>query len=123
MKTFVSLLLLCFIGPIFAEDNRHGEVRSFADNKFQTWNKDSEKWTSIDDFWTHFSNTNRSKYWETSNEYPNYDEVNEFDTFLVTVKLGTCLMQFFHSRWRRANDVQRWDDDFNLYSGCPYVFD
>jgi hypothetical protein len=32
-------------------------------------------------------------------------------------------MQFFHQRWRRANDVQRWNDRFNDYAGCAHVFD
>jgi hypothetical protein len=32
-------------------------------------------------------------------------------------------MQFHHEKWRRAQDVNRWDDKFNLYGGCPYVFD
>jgi len=32
-------------------------------------------------------------------------------------------MEFIHERWRRANDVRRWDDAFNDYAGCPHVFD
>lgn len=123
MKTLVSLFFVCFISSIFAEERRHGKVKSLEEHTIQAWNKDSEKWTSIDDFWTHFSHSNKGKYWGASSEYPNYDDVNEYDTFLVTLEQGSCLMQFFHSRWRRANDVQRWDDVFNQYSGCPFVFE
>jgi hypothetical protein len=32
-------------------------------------------------------------------------------------------MALFHSRWRRANDVRRWDPKFNDYAGCPEVFE
>ena len=42
---------------------------------------------------------------------------------MVEVKSGLCLMEFFHTRWRRANDVRRWDDRFNEYAGCAKVFD
>lgn len=31
-------------------------------------------------------------------------------------------MEFFHNRWRRANDVRRWDPLFNEHGGCPDVF-
>ena len=37
--------------------------------------------------------------------------------------LNRGLMYFFHRRWRRANDVWRWDPSFNRYSGCATVFD
>ena len=60
--------------------------------------------------------------WGSGTEYPPYAEVSELDTFLVQVDEGTCLMEFFHERWRRANDVRRWDDAFNNYGGCPHVF-
>ena len=52
-----------------------------------------------------------------------YEEVKEFDTLVIELEQGNCLMQFYHSRWRRANDVQRWNDIFNEYGGCPYVFE
>ena len=44
------------------------------------------------------------------------------DSALVEVEQGSCLMEFFHNRWRRANDVRRWDDKMNTVAGCAYVF-
>jgi hypothetical protein len=49
--------------------------------------------------------------------------VKEFDIFLVELPSGTCLMVFYHFRWRRVNDVWRWYYGFNDYSACPVVFD
>ncbi len=42
---------------------------------------------------------------------------------IIEVESGPCLMEFFHTRWRRANDVRRWVAAFNEYGGCPDVFD
>jgi len=63
------------------------------------------------------------RHWPGSSEYPPYAEVGDHDTFLVQTQSGPCLMYFFHGRWRRANDVRRWGDQFNDYGGCPQVFD
>ncbi|MEM7020091.1 MAG: hypothetical protein AAF512_22465, partial [Pseudomonadota bacterium] len=60
--------------------------------------------------------------WGQGTEYPSYKDVSEFDTFIVELDSGACLMEFFHSRWRRAQDVRRWDEKFNAYGGCPDVF-
>ncbi len=78
---------------------------------------------NIDQLWQDYANANGGITWGTSTEYPEYSKVKEGDTFLVQVEQGTCLMEFFHERWRRANDVRRWDDSVNEHSGCPYVFD
>ena len=58
-----------------------------------------------------------------SSVYLDYHLVKEFDIFLVELPSGTCLMVFYHFRWRRVNDVWRWDYGFNDYSACPVVFD
>jgi hypothetical protein len=123
MKVFVALALSVVIFSVNAQEPAHGVVSHSADGVIQAWNEKKVQWSSIDEFWQDFASTSKSKYWGASTDYPNYAEVNEFDTFLVKSKQGNCLMQFFHSRWRRANDVQRWDDAFNQYSSCPYVFD
>ena len=36
----------------------------------------------------------------------------------VEVEQGPCLLEFFQSRWRRANDVRRWDEAMNEVAGC-----
>ncbi|WP_315980401.1 hypothetical protein [Aliamphritea spongicola] len=51
-----------------------------------------------------------------------YDDVRELDVFMVELDSGVCLMQFYHQRWRRANDVRRWSPEFNSLAGCPDVF-
>ena len=87
------------------------------------WDADGREWLSPDDFWTRFAARSRGKTWPSGPDYPPYAEVSEHDTFLVTTDSGPCLMYFFHTRWRRANDVWRWGDEFNAYAGCPHVFD
>lgn len=118
------IFILCFcVSSIQAQEREHGFVNVSASGEHQVWNGANNEWNSVALFWQHFTKTNEGKAWGRISEYPNYDEVNEFDTLIITLKDGACLMQFYHSRWRRANDVQRWDDAFNKYGGCPYVFD
>ncbi len=93
------------------------------DNNTRLWDARSETWAAPETFWLSFVEASEGKFWGRSTEYPAYDEVNEHDLFLVEVEQGTCLMYFFHSRWRRAQDVRRWDPVINDIEGCPYVFD
>ncbi len=105
-------------------------VRSISDGailkketKVKAWDNSQQKWLFIEDFWLAYAERNGGLTWGKGTQYPAYEQVEEFDTFLVQVKQGNCLMEFFHSRWRRANDVRRWDDKHNEYGGCPYVFE
>ena len=82
-----------------------------------------EEGTNIEQFWRAYADSQSGLTWEKNSQYPEYDKVREGDLFMVEVEQGICLMEFFHNRWRRANDVRRWDDSVNQYSGCPYVFD
>lgn len=75
------------------------------------------------EFWLQYANSKGGLTWGESAEYPEYDRVKEGDTLLIVLPQGTCLMEFFHSRWRRANDVRRWHPSVNEVGGCPYVFD
>lgn len=100
-----------------------GAVKKVGQDKLQAWDDTAKKWVTLEQFWLNFAKREGGLTWERSTTYPEYDKVKEFDTFMVETSKGPCLMQFFHSRWRRANDVQRWDDTFNEYKGCPYVFD
>lgn len=101
----------------------HGFVNRSVSGKLQVWNADTTEWNGIELFWNNFTKTNKAKSWGHSVTYPKYEQVKEFDTLVIELEQGNCLMQFYHSRWRRANDVQRWNDTFNEYGGCPYVFD
>jgi len=118
------IMALCFtlLLSTYANALEHGEAK-YTNNSLQVWNENIKGWQSGEDFWLSYAQNQGGLTWPKSTTYPNYNDVKEFDTFLVQLKQGTCLMQFFHSRWRLANDVQRWNDKFNEYSGCPYVFD
>ncbi|MCL1059625.1 hypothetical protein L2729_16765 [Shewanella gelidimarina] len=87
------------------------------------WEQSSKQWLTVEVFWKNWVNTRGGLTWKSSEQYPTYEQVKEQDTFLVELNGGTCMMEFWHGRWRRANDVRRWDDAFNDYSACPRVFD
>jgi hypothetical protein len=123
MKIIVILCLCLLTKTIQAQAPKHGFIDKSVEGKLQVWNMEQGAWSNIESFWINFAKSNKAKFWGQTDAYPNYDDVNEFDTVLIQVKEGTCLMQFFHSRWRRANDVQRWHDAFNEYGGCSSVFD
>lgn len=123
MKTLIVLFLCMVTIAVQAQAPKHGSVGENSAGKFQVWNGNRSEWSDIEPFWISFAKSNEAKFWGQTETYPNYDDVKEFDTVLIQIKEGVCLMQFFHSRWRRANDVQRWHDIFNEYAGCPYVFD
>lgn len=100
----------------------HGQV-SQINQTTQAWHEQDKTWFSIDDFWQNWASKRDHKNWPSSKQYPVYEQVKEQETFLVKLESGTCMMEFWHGRWRRANDVRRWDEKFNDYSACPYVFD
>ncbi|MRX28062.1 hypothetical protein [Kangiella sp. HZ709] len=99
-----------------------GHIKSI-DEQLKAWNSETKQWLAVEDFWLAYAERNGGLTWGKGKQYPTYEQVEEFDTFLVQVEQGNCLMEFFHSRWRRANDVRRWDDKHNEYDGCPYVFE
>mgnify|MGYP000067462274 CR=1 FL=1 len=105
------------------EDLRDGEVRKNNNGVQQAWDAEQQQWLSMDGFWKAYADRKGGYTWGDSAVYPPYEQVNEFDTLLIQVDSGPCLMEFFHSRWRRANDVRRWDESFNEYGGCARVFD
>ena len=76
----------------------------------------------VETFWLSYAKSKGGLTWGKSTSYPEYEKVKEGDTILIQLNQGPCLMEFFHSRWRRANDVRRWDDSINDYGGCPYTF-
>ncbi len=76
-----------------------------------------------ENFWLEAAEQASGKHWGQGSEYPEYRLVGEHDTVLVVLPQGSCLMYFFHERWRRAQDVRRWDEAQNELLGCPHVFD
>lgn len=120
MRTiFILFLLISTLAA--AQEYRHGQFDGGAIDR--VWNQQTQSWNSPIEFWHHYAKTKGGLTWGEGSTYPEYEKVKEFDTFLVQVEGGVCLMEFFHQRWRRANDVRRWDERFNEISGCPKVFD
>jgi hypothetical protein len=116
-RLLISLVLMlgCSIHVVAQEA---GDV-----NNGKIWNADSRQWQGIEAFWLEYAQGRGGLTWGRSSEYPPYNEVKEFDTLMIELEQGPCLMEFFHQRWRRANDVRRWNDAVNDFGGCPYVFD
>jgi hypothetical protein len=123
MKNITILLLFLATQAVQGQEFKHGLMGQNTEGKVQVWDQNKTKWTDVQSFWINFAKSNEAKFWGETDTYPNYDDVKEFDMVLIQLNDGVCLMQFFHSRWRRANDVQRWDDAFNDFSGCASVFD
>lgn len=117
---FISLVLSVFASNLSAAEN--GEV-SIQNGKQVAWSVKDNKWLDLESFWRSYAKDNGGLTWGQSDTYPPYNDVKEYDLFMVEVKSGLCLMEFYHTRWRRANDVRRWDDKFNEYAGCAKVFE
>ncbi|MEM1155786.1 MAG: hypothetical protein AAGI44_16740 [Pseudomonadota bacterium] len=116
------VVAMVFSASIHAQDARDGEIQS-GESGTLVWSEEAASWVSPQVFWLSFAKQNGGKFWGQSFEYPAYNKVSEHDTLLIENASGVCLMYFFHERWRRAQDVRRWDPQFNELSGCPYVFD
>lgn len=101
---------------------RDGETRVTGE-ALQAWDADGGEWVSPETFWQRYADRRGGLTWGRRGDYPEYAKVNEHDTLIIELDDGSCLMEFFHRRWRRANDVRRWDPAFNAYSACPHVFD
>jgi hypothetical protein len=118
------ILLLLASGMAWGQDDGHrdGEVRS-GSGGVEAWDAQSGQWLAPVAFWNSYASRRGGLNWGRGTDYPQYSKVNEYDTFMVDLKQGPCLMEFFHGRWRRANAVRRWDPVFDEYGGCPHVFD
>ena len=129
MKAWLWLATVIATGSALAQEGYTGAT-AVADGKVTTyegqtkaWDDHKKSWVSVEQIWLNYADRRGGLTWGRGTDYPPYEQVKEFDTFLVEAQNGPCLMEFFHSRWRRANDVRRWDEQFNQYAGCPYVFD
>jgi hypothetical protein len=119
---FVIGLSACAPQELATIKPNHGELKT-SSGSLLAWHDPSQQWVILGVFWHNEVMARGGLDWPHNSAYPSFDKLNEFDTFLVELPSGTCLMTFYHSRWRRANDVWGWDDAFNDYSACPYVFD
>lgn len=100
----------------------NGQVRG-AGAAAEIYSEAAGAWVSPEAFWLAVAKQTRGRFWGRRADYPPYADVDEHDTLLVELEQGSCLMYFFHSRWRRAQDVRRWDAKQNGLAGCPHVFD
>ena len=123
MRIFVSAILAIVFISAYAQATRNGDVQADSDGTWQAWDTRNKEWVSIETFWSNYAKRKGGLTYGPTDTYPPYSEVEEYDTLLIELPQGNCLMEFFHRRWRRANDVRRWDPAFNEYGGCPYVFD
>lgn len=117
-----AVLLSTGVFASLPENPTNGQVVR-AESVTQVWSQSSSQWEDPEVFWLSYAEQASGKFWGRSSSYPAYKDVNEHDTLLIEVKSGPCLMYFFHGRWRRAQDVKRWDPVFNEILGCPRVFD
>lgn len=105
-----------------AQPPEDGQIR-MQQTEPMVWSAELGRWQAAEDWWLAFAKSSDGKFWGKRPDYPRYDEVSEHDTLMISGEHGSCLMYFFHQRWRRAQDVRRWDPAFNEILGCPTVFD
>ena len=123
VKRSLVMALFWLIAPsLQAQETSNGTLKLVKES-WQAWSADSGEWVSPEEFWTRYAEQNGGLTWGTRTDYPPYAEVDELDKMIIVLDSGPCLMEFFHQRWRRAQDVRRWDPQFNELLGCPNVFD
>ncbi|MFK8068834.1 MAG: hypothetical protein AB8D52_11355 [Gammaproteobacteria bacterium] len=119
MRSIITFIFLIFITPLNSCAMEERQEQITTEKGELTW----EPGINVELFWMNYANSKGGLTWGKSASYPKYKKVKEGDSFIIQLKEGPCLMEFFHARWRRANDVRRWDESINAYGGCPYVFD
>ena len=125
MRAVLYFLLLTMAIYAHAQEEKleDGQVRESGKQLVEAWDAVNAEWVSVELFWVRYADRRGGLTWGSRTEYPPYAKVREFDTMIINVPSGACMMEFFHSRWRRANNVRRWHAKFDEYGGCPYVFD
>ncbi len=121
LALLILATMLTFSHSSLAQQPTNGELRGAE--HVEVWSKELNKWVSPIQFWRSFAALNGGLTWGERDTYPEYSLVKERDLLIIKLDSGSCLMEFFHRRWRRANDVRRWDTNFNEVAGCPRVFD
>ncbi len=121
----IAIPAIAFTGALAVAESDEftdGEVRSVAGDELEAWDIRNSEWVDLEVFWNRYADRRGGLTWGRRTDFPPYKRVLELDTMLIELESGPCLMEFFHTRWRRANDVRRWDEAFNEYGGCPDVF-
>ncbi len=115
--------LLSMVAVSAPEELHDGQIKREADGRLVAWDEQKKTWLGVEAFWRSYADRRGGLTWGQRKDYPPYEQVKEFDTLIIELKQGPCLMEFFHARWRRGNDVRRWHQLFNEYGSCPHVFD
>lgn len=126
MRFFTFLLVLAVSSSAWSIDrqgHRDGEVRVNDYGGLRAWDDQAQRWVSIEIFWRNISDRKGGFTWGIQTSYPDSELMKDGDTLLLNLRKGACLMEYKGGRWHRANDLYKWDDQFNTYGGCPYVFD
>ncbi|MCL1079531.1 hypothetical protein D5R81_15995 [Parashewanella spongiae] len=123
MKKLAIGLLLGLSACAATAEPTNGEAKQGENGVLTMWDSNRQSWLNVEPFWLEYAKQNGGLTWGKTDSYPDYDKVNEGDKILIQLAQGNCLMEFFHSRWRRANDVRRWNDQVNNFGGCPHVFE
>lgn len=100
---------------------RHGQTHADQRHGFVVWDNRVRRWVSPRRFWRNYAKRKGDRYWGQRKFYPNIKFVKEHDVVTIITPGGSCLMEYYHGRWRRANDVWRWNRRFNSYGGCTNV--
>ena len=123
----LALLTACQTEPVppkdAADTPRDGATRTATNGGLEAWDAGAQAWVTPEAFWLSYAERNGGLTWGRRATLPPYGDVEERDLMLLEVESGVCLMEFWHRRWRRAQDVRRWSPEFNAYGGCPRVFD
>lgn len=122
MTLSTALVLSAVTIAAYPDNPKNGQFHE-SNSTIEVWEATTAEWVTPETFWLRHAERSSGKFWGKTASYPAYEDVSEYDTILIELEKGVCLMEFFHRRWRRAQDVRRWDTAFNRYGGCPYVFD
>lgn len=122
MTLFTALIFSAVAMAAYPDSPKNGQLYE-SNSTIEAWDATTAEWVTPETFWLRYAERSDGKFWGRTSIYPRYADVSEYDTILIELDKGVCLMEFFHQRWRRAQDVRRWDSAFNRFGGCPYVFD
>lgn len=118
----LGLLLACSQPGVAGQNSTAKSGPESANSQeFLVWDEAAQVWLQPDLFWTQHIERSKATYWGRASAYPPYETVHEHDLIWIETAAGDCLMEFYHRRWRRANDVWRWDKRYSQYRGCATV--
>lgn len=112
--TACGIMLCILAGPCVSAQGleraqAEGQVRSVDQTLAAVWNAEAQAWQSSESHWEHYAVRHSGNDWGGRRGFRPYDQINELTTVIFELRSSACLKEFSHSRWRRANDVRRWN--------------